>query len=287
MQRRGIICYDGNLNIFQTLYYMVIEVNNVTSNLEDMPENFGTTAMAVKGAQSVYRTLNILKLVIQQGSSRISLKDISDQLGIPASTVHRLLAVLKECGFVSFDTSDKKYFIGEECIAWMQFDRDSMIKSKYSKLIHHIAQQFGYTTYLYARKGYDCVCLDRVQGTRSIQVFTCNPGDRKPLGLGTGTLAMIAFLEEDEIESILRHNESQLRQGMLCSLDDLRAFIQQSRKLGYGYGHDIILRDAVGISFPIQVNREVVGSVALDSLKGSEWDDQFDIMVDYIRANIQ
>ncbi len=259
----------------------------MTSNLEDELRPNGTDTMTIKGAQSVYRTLNILKLVIQQGEIRVSLKEISDRLGIPASTVHRLLAVLRECGFVSFDPSGKGYYIGQECITSTHFDRDSLLKSKYSNLVQHIAKQFGYTTYLYARKGFDCVCLDRVQGTRSIQVFTCDPGDRKPLGLGTGTLAMIAFLEETEIDEIIRHNESQLRQALLCPLEELKNFISESRRLGYGYGHDIIVKGAVGISFPIYMGQEIVGSVALDSLKGSEWDDQFEIMVDYIKANIQ
>ncbi len=259
----------------------------MTSNLEDELRPNGTDTMTIKGAQSVYRTLNILKLVIQQGEIRVSLKEISDRLGIPASTVHRLLAVLRECGFVSFDPSGKGYYIGQECITCTHFDRDSLIKAKYSNLVQHIAKQFGYTTYLYARKGFDCVCLDRVQGTRSIQIFTCDPGDRKPLGLGTGTLAMIAFLEETEIDEIISHNEAQLRQGILCSMEDLRGFIRQSRTLGYGYGHDIILKNVVGISFPLYMDKELVGSLALDSIKGSEWDDQLEIMMDYIKPNIE
>ena len=70
----------------------------------------------IKGAQSVYRVLNILEAVIQRGDQMISPKELSSALDIPLATVHRLLAVLRQRNFVACDPVTKKYHIGEGCL---------------------------------------------------------------------------------------------------------------------------------------------------------------------------
>ena len=49
----------------------------------------------IKGAQSVYRVLNILEEVILCGDRMITPKELSVSLDIPVATVHRLLTVLR------------------------------------------------------------------------------------------------------------------------------------------------------------------------------------------------
>ncbi len=243
--------------------------------------------MMIKGAQSVYRTLNILKLIAGRGRRKVSVKEISVELDIPPSTVHRLISVLRECGFISFDPSERKYYIGKECIVTANSNRDDYIRARYSRLARHIAEQFGHTTALYARRGYDCVCVERVEGTRSIQVFTCRPGDIRPLGLGSATLAMLAFLEDGEVDEILAHNAPRLREMSLGSEAEIRRFIGNSRERGYGYAHGLAIENTVGISFPLRREDEIVGAIAVDSLKNREWDAELETMVDYIRANME
>ena len=240
----------------------------------------------IKGAQSVYRTLNILKLILQKSEEKISLKDVSERLEIPAPTVHRLLSVLKETNFVSFDAVEKKYYISEECLIAANFDRDQLVRSKYLEFSRQLAEKFGYTTSLYTRKGDDCVCIERVEGTNAIQVFSSRVGEYRPLGLGSCTLGIIAFLEDEELDAIIERNQPQLQDRFVGSFDDLRAFIKISRSLGYGYAHDMSVKGAVGISFPIRMNGEIIGALAVDAVKGSEWEAKQDPIVGYIQSNM-
>ena len=55
----------------------------------------------IKGAQSVYRVLNILEEVILCGDRMITPKELSASLDIPVATVHRLLTVLRQKNFVA------------------------------------------------------------------------------------------------------------------------------------------------------------------------------------------
>ena len=240
----------------------------------------------IKGAQSVYRTLNILKLIIRRGDRKVGAREISEALDIPSSTVHRLLSVLRECGFVSLDAEAKKYHVGKECVIHTRFDREHYIRSRYAELARQVAERFGHTTFLYARRGYDCICVDRVEGTHTIQVFTCRPGDVRPLGLGSGTLAMLAFQEADEIEGVLAHNGPSLVERTLVGMEEIRNFIDISRERGYGYAHGMAIENTVGISLPIRMEGEVIGSLAVDSLKDREWEANLPDMVAFIRDNM-
>ena len=160
----------------------------------------------IKGAQSVYRVLNILEEVILCGDRMITPKELSASLDIPVATVHRLLTVLRQKNFVACDPATKKYHIGDSCLISPRMDVAAFIRARFLPLAERISRRFGYSTILYARSGYDAVCVERLDGWHPIQVFLNKTGDRRPLGMGSATLSILAAMPEDEAEMILTHN---------------------------------------------------------------------------------
>lgn len=82
----------------------------------------------IKGAQSVYRVLNILEEVILCGDRMITPKELSASLDIPVATVHRLLTVLRQKNFVACDPATKKYHIGDSCLISPRMDVAAFIR---------------------------------------------------------------------------------------------------------------------------------------------------------------
>ena len=240
----------------------------------------------IKGAQSAYRILNILTLIVERGDDTIAPREISEELEIPLPTVHRLLAVLKECRFVSYDGATRGYKVGDECIIHPNLDPEQRIIARYSPLAHEAAEIFGYTASLYHRNGDDCTCVERVEGTHHIQVFSSKVGERRPLGLGSCTLGILAVLSDDEVESILSRNEAELKERMVGSWDAMKLFLEVSRNRGYGYAYDLAVEGAAGLAFPLLSGKEVIGSITVDGLKGAQWDAQFDEMVDFFKTRL-
>ena len=152
----------------------------------------------IKGAQSVYRVLNILEEVILCGDRMITPKELSASLDIPVATVHRLLMVLRQKNFVACDPATKKYHIGDSCLISPRMDVAAFIRARFLPLAERISRRFGYSTILYARSGYDAVCVERLDGWHPIQVFLNKTGDRRPLGMGSATLSILAAMPEDE-----------------------------------------------------------------------------------------
>ena len=226
----------------------------------------------IKGAQSVYRVLGILEEVILCGDRMITPKELSASLDIPVATVHRLLTVLRQKNFVACDPVTKKYHIGDSCLISPRMDVAAFIRARFLPLAERISRRFGYSTILYARSGYDAVCVERLDGWYPIQVFLNKVGDRRPLGMGSATLSILAAMPEDEAEMILTHNEQEIRFVLKTDFSFLRGFLNEARRKGYALAQGMLLEGTIGISHVLRMGNEVVGSIAIDAVRSEQWD---------------
>lgn len=226
----------------------------------------------IKGAQSVYRVLNILEEVILCGDRMITPKELSASLDIPVATVHRLLMVLRQKNFVACDPATKKYHIGDSCLISPRMDVAAFIRARFLPLAERISRRFGYSTILYARSGYDAVCVERLDGWHPIQVFLNKTGDRRPLGMGSATLSILAAMPEDEAEMILTHNEQEIRFVLKTDFSALRGFLAEARRKGYASAQGMLLEGTIGVSHVLRMGNEAVGSIAIDAVRSEQWD---------------
>ena len=226
----------------------------------------------IKGAQSVYRVLNILEEVILCGDRMITPKELSASLDIPVATVHRLLTVLRRKNFVACDPATKKYHIGDSCLISPRMDVAAFIRARFLPLAERISRRFGYSTILYARSGYDAVCVERLDGWHPIQVFLNKTGDRRPLGMGSATLSILAAMPEDEAEMILTHNEQEIRFVLKTDFSALRGFLAEARRKGYASAQGMLLEGTIGVSHVLRMGNEAVGSIAIDAVRSEQWD---------------
>ena len=216
----------------------------------------------IKGAQSVYRVLNILEEVILCGDRMITPKELSASLDIPVATVHRLLTVLRQKNFVAWDS----------CLISPRMDVAAFIRARFLPLAERISRRFGYSTILYARSGYDAVCVERLDGWHPIQVFLNKTGDRRPLGMGSATLSILAAMPEDEAEMILTHNEQEIRFVLKTDFSALRGFLAEARRKGYASAQGMLLEGTIGVSHVLRMGNEAVGSIAIDAVRSEQWD---------------
>lgn len=240
----------------------------------------------IQGAQSVYRTLNILKMIIQRGESPTTLKEVSETMEITTSTAHRLLSVLTDCGFLSFDQKNKTYIIGSDSVIYSGLSMEHYVRTSYGALAGNVARMFGYTTSLFIREGDDCKCVGIYQGTNVIQLAACRPGERAPLGFGSPSMGMLAFLDDERITAILDRNTERLRDVLLVDRETFMEFVALSRKLGYGYAESFLVQGGLGVSYPLKFEGKIVGAMAVDALVGREWESKRDELVGYLKQNI-
>jgi len=213
----------------------------------------------LSGTQSIERALLLLREIAAHNRGGSRLLDLATRTGLQRPTVHRMLKCLAAENMVQQDTDSHRYFLGS-----MVFELGLTAAPRYNlKEICHpaltrIAEATGDTVFLTQRSGLDSVCIDRREGAFPIKTFTLEIGMRRPLGVGTGSLAILAALSEEEIRHTIEANAARLPEyGLTAS--SLTAQVRRAQKLGYSVREaptlagvrsiGLVLRNQSGMAF--------------------------------------
>lgn len=204
---------------------------------------------SVDGAQSIQRALRILRHIASLPNGT-RLREITAYSGLNKATCHRILSALVSEDFLRFDRATFRYQLGLETvlIGWTARARQDM-RELAQRSMEHICQATGDTVFLSLRSGMEAVCIDRHVGDFPIKTLTLEVGNRRPLGVGAGSMALLAFLPSNEIESILEAIEPRLGDYEALSIDFIRTLAQQTKERGYSFndGYIIPAMSAVGV----------------------------------------
>ena len=185
------------------------------------------------GAQSIHRAITILRIVAKYNNSGATLSKIARSVDLAPSTTHRMLKVLSEEGMVNYDAQSKCYNLGIGLYEIGSQAHQYKLREHYRSTLERISELCGGTAFLIARSGYDVICIDRVIGSTPIQILVFDVGSRHPLGVGAGSLAILASLPEDELDDVLRYNAQRYAEFKGYTSKDLRRMIRFYRKNGY------------------------------------------------------
>jgi len=185
------------------------------------------------GAQSIHRAMAIIRIVADHNYTGVKLSRVAKDVQLPSSTTHRMLSVLADEGMLSYNAMTKSYHLGV-LLARLGFEaRQYELRHVFRETLERIARQTEDTAYLLVQSGYDVLCVDRVVDSTPIQVLTFDVGKRRPLGVGPGSLAILASLPDEEMLRILRHNARRYGSFVGFGPDDMQRMIHSYRREGY------------------------------------------------------
>jgi DNA-binding IclR family transcriptional regulator len=189
----------------------------------------------VGGAQSIRRGLRILRILAIGQEQGVRLTDIVRETGLSRPTAHRILRVLVEEGAVEQDAASRRYMIGQEVsLLGLARTRRFPIRSVADPFLRALAEEVGDTVFLTIRSGHDSICVDRKVGSYPVKVLSIEVGARRPLGVGVGGLALLAFLPEPEALAILKALEPRLAPHKITGTA-LVERMKSARAKGYAY----------------------------------------------------
>src|SRR5690606_21775960 len=133
--------------------------------------------------------------------------DMVEVSGLHKATVHRILAALVREGLVQHDAEG--YVLGPELyilgnVAAKRFD----IKVIAEPALDRIATRTGDVALLFVRSGGSGHCIARHEGAAPIIPGTTRVGTVKPLGVGAGSLALLAAMDPAEADEIIERGEA-------------------------------------------------------------------------------
>ncbi len=220
-----------------------------------------------KGAQSIKRAISLLRIVAQQNEKGTPLSRIARESGLHVATAYRILAMLKHEGLVHQDGGSKLYHLGVELFLLGNQAREFHIRNQFRTPLERIARESGDTVFLLIRSGQDALCLDRVEGQHPIRAIMFDIGSRRPLGVGVGALALIAFLPKEEFTSIIEANAPRYPQYTSATSRDLTRIADVSRKAGFVISRGFFYKGVTSIGIPVfNKEKKVVAAVAVSSV---------------------
>jgi DNA-binding IclR family transcriptional regulator len=237
---------------------------------------------AAKGAhQNIARATLVLDALAHSGNDGLRLTDVSRITGLSKTAAHRCLAGLVDSGLASFDPPRSLFFLGDRILAWVGVAGQRFaIAERVKPYLQRVADTCGDTVYFSVRRGDEAVCFGRAEGSYPIRTLTLSVGDRRPLGIGSGSLAIMAALPEAEIQRLL-DTQSGPRSAYPVSEELLRTMLADARESGFstmdGYlipgmsGVGVAVRDPSGTTkaaLSIAAITERVNPPRLDELLG-------------------
>ena len=151
--------------------------------------------------RTLTRGLDVLKLF---GSDDVlTQSEIAQAVGLPAPTVHRLVATLIASGFLSRGSDGRQLRLGPEVSRLVTPMLDSRsVPEVVRPHLERLAARTGETTNLAVLVGADVVYLDGVRGQRMLSTFAA-PGNPAPAHATALGKCLLAQLDDAQVRQVM------------------------------------------------------------------------------------
>lgn len=186
---------------------------------------------------------SILINAIARGSRQGSLlTELVSRTGLPRSTIHRILDMLIEIGWVIRDENTARFRLGLDlaAIGYTAITHNPLERAA-SLELSKLAEALNQNIYLVVRSGLDMVCIGKYESQAQIVVGRGWVGMRGPLGMSPGCMGMFSKMPYDEVQEIITANIA--RYHRIDGFDELgfRRSVEESTKRGVGIYDNILL----------------------------------------------
>ena len=200
------------------------------------------------------KSFDIIDLLLKSKVD-LSVIEISKELKMPKSTTYKYLAVLRDKGFLEYDSVAGTYLLG---FKFLELASVVQAQSRLDKIAYPYMKKLFLETretiILSVLKFDQAYCLERIEGEGGI-VFSMQRGSHLPLHCGASAKVLLAFSDED-IDSLL--NAGPLKKYTKYTNIDpiiIKKQLEEIRKLGYAYTDQEVDIGARAIAAPI-INRQ-------------------------------
>ncbi len=222
-----------------------------------------TQIAAITG--SIARGARIID-VLAQANHGLGLNQIVARSEFTKTTAFRVLANLQDVGYVYQDPETRLYMLGRKLHQISQMARRTDIAALAQRGMQRLALKTEDTIFLSVPEGSAAICVARTTGAFPIRTLTLNEGDRRPLGVGAGALALFCAMSDEKRRVICKTNKNWMTEFGITK-DDLSAGYKAFCQNGYAANIGRVVAGTSAISVPIlTAGQQVVGALAIGAI---------------------
>lgn len=215
------------------------------------------------GVNSVVRALGILRAIGSAGD-RLTIGELSATLGMPKSSVHRLVSTLEREGFLTRHVETGRYQLGLEVLRLAGPALASVDLRRVARpYLEGLARDLRDTVHLGVLDRGDVIYIDKIESPSRVQMISSIGGRVPPHCTGLGKVMLAALEDAAMLRIVEEKGLPAYTPATIVSLDALRTELAAIRARGYAVDegeHESVVRC---IAAPIRDSRfQTVGAVS-------------------------
>jgi len=206
------------------------------------------------GLQALSRAVAVLEVISTHAHEGCRLTEVIAETELGRATAHRFIKSLQALGLIELEERSGRYFPGVRLAALgiAAVNRFGLAQ-RAAPHLRRLAELTGDTVYLTVRVENEGLCVAREEGAYPIKTLTARPGDRRPLGVGAGGLALLAFLDPAESDRLLQQ-VGQAATAFGLDAATLKDMVSASRALGYALNDGRLIPGMTGLGVPVRTS---------------------------------
>lgn len=216
--------------------------------------------------QTVEKALEIIELLTgNQYSDGVSISELSKELDLGKSTVHRIIETMEAKGYIHQDDDTKKYHL-----SWKLFELGNSIPRRRNlftmdtTLLQALCDKFQETVNMGVRVDDSVVTIHKINPTSSL-IANLQIGTREALHATAMGKALMSQMTREELVKLLGIGPyEQFTSKTIRDVDQLTENINMIRKRGYSLDDEEYSAGLTCISVPLKNYRnEIVAAVSI------------------------
>ncbi len=193
---------------------------------------FGRAEQKACGVKSVRRAVKILEtLGVEEG---MSVTEISRKLDLPKSSVHEILTTLAGEGVLEKDHENSRYYLGLKLVELGTRAQSNLeVRRIATPHLKELNRNLDETVHLTVLDNGEVLYVECFESSKRLRTYSVI-GVRAPLHCTAVGKAILAFLEKDEIEEIIKGKGlARFTENTITDRNLLMAELEKIVRLGY------------------------------------------------------
>jgi DNA-binding IclR family transcriptional regulator len=236
--------------------------------------------------QSIGRAFDVLRLVATAGELGLRLSDVAERTGLHKASASRILRTLVAQGVLQRH-ADRRFRVHETFRELIGIPISSTrLREMARPVLSSLVERLGEVAFLSVRSGFESLCVDRQVGWQVIQALSLHVGARRPLGVGAGSMALLAWLPPSEQEQALAFTTARLAPYPLLNEPQLRSFVGAAQNNGYTDLRDVVIAGMTGMGIPLRdPTGNVIGALSIAGPSNRFTDENSALAVEALRES--
>ena len=223
----------------------------------------------VTGTQSVERALMLLSLVGRGGCDGVALAALVAGGGLNKPTTRRLLMALMRARLIEQDPATAALPARPGSLRARHARRAARhgLLEQAADSLRRLSGATGDTSFVSARHGDHVLCLHREEGSHPVRTHALQTGDQNPLGVGAGSLALLAALPEAERDAVILRLADAYAALPGYSVEIVCADVAQALEAGYALNPGRVVASSWGVGVPLRFpDGRVAGALSMAAI---------------------